>query len=156
MNGPSSEPRPKTPEQGPGNKFKMLFVEDDPIVTKLARFPLGIVEGLDLTACEYAEEALELLQRAKAEGSPYDLVISDRGLAGEMTGVDLYQTIASGQDAYGSPVFAFLTGSPDRVREELPGFEKDGGMIMAKPFSPIKLTDYVNEIKSSKLSKPQA
>ena len=73
-----------------GAPRKALVVEDEPAIQEMALQAVDEL-GHDARACSTAEEALELLA---ARPRDFDLVLTDVGLAGEKSGLDLAREIS--------------------------------------------------------------
>jgi len=81
-------------------KEKVLIVDDE----KIVRIQLGRIlakEGLDVTAANSGEEALQLMEREE-----YDIVLSDMAM-GDMDGLELLKSV---KRSYPSTIFLIITG----------------------------------------------
>jgi CheY-like chemotaxis protein len=68
--------------------IRVLFVDDDPVLVRLAALRLTRV-GCDVTGCESPEEALE---RFRARPADFDAVVTDLSMPG-MSGMELAQEL---------------------------------------------------------------
>jgi len=77
----------------PAHTFKILVVEDDvgfePLWQSIVKRALGEHARVEWATSEV--EAEELILKAKDEGLPYALVITDIFLSGSRTGIDLWK-----------------------------------------------------------------
>lgn len=111
---------------------RVLYVEDSATAAALTK-PILERHGLHITHTASAEHALELLDKAKADGTEFDLIIADFFLEGEMTGGDLLFTLRtrrhySQQDL---PVLV-VTGSEDTLTQ-LEAFHAGANDFVNKP-----------------------
>lgn len=78
-----------TPEQAENLNpvlFKVLFVEDSLDVTEFIREQIEGREGMNVSFTENGEDAIELLEKEKELGKPFDLIITDWHLPGKKDG----------------------------------------------------------------------
>ncbi|MCK5639691.1 MAG: diguanylate cyclase [Gammaproteobacteria bacterium] len=111
---------------------RVLYIEDSATAAALTK-PILERHGLHITHTVSAEEALELLDKAKADKKEFDLIIADFFLEGEMTGGDLLFTLRtrrhySQQDL---PVLV-VTGSEDTLTQ-LEAFHAGANDFVNKP-----------------------
>ncbi len=113
---------------------RVLFVEDSRTAAMITTRMLE-QHGLQVIHTTSAEEALEMLQQARAEESePFDMVITDFHLVGEMTGGDLLHAlrtrlkysqqelpvlVITGNDDEKTQVEVFHAGANDFVNKPL-------------------------------------
>jgi CheY-like chemotaxis protein len=84
---PAAEPRTAAAEPGPADlrKVRVLIMDDEDLVREVA---VAMVESLGFAVGEAADgaEAVLMADRARAEGTPYDIVILDLTVRGGMGG----------------------------------------------------------------------
>lgn len=113
----------------------VLFIEDSKTATAVITKIL-IKHGLKVTHADSAETAMELLKKQHDSGkseNPFDLVITDFYLSGELTGGDLLHAIRS-RFQYSQqelPVLV-LTGNDDQ-QTQVEVFQAGGNDFVAKP-----------------------
>ncbi len=90
---------------------KVLCVEDDPILAGWAR-EVFLHMGLEVDCFARAEEAFAAFTR-----KPYDIVITDFFLEGEMSGLDLLRRIREEKGAPGHVPVLVTTGFDDQSRK---------------------------------------
>lgn len=128
-------------------KFRILVVEDEAPVAKM----LGVVvEGIDdasATFTETAEEGLELAKKAKEDGSPFSLILTDNRLKGNQNGFDLAAAVKKEKLLVGVTIW-MISGRPSgKSPEELAavGISK----FVAKPFSTGQMMDDIAAERAS-------
>jgi PAS domain S-box-containing protein len=73
------------PQPAPARKARVLVMDDEPIIRRVAQEMLGSL-GHDVAVAEHGEAAVEQYQRAIAEGRPFDVVILDLTIRGGKSG----------------------------------------------------------------------
>lgn len=122
-------PHPEQKAQG----LRILVVEDDRLTARVVQNMLNAVQNKPfIESVASGEDALGLLRRAKADGIPYDILITDKSLAGGMDGLALAK--AAKEEGL-LPYAILLTASaPQIAREYTPEQLKQLGInvLMAK------------------------
>jgi DNA-binding response OmpR family regulator len=72
-------------ESEPEPKYTILLVEDDQLVSEMVSSMIGR-GGHKVISVDNAEDALILFKQSLDGGTPYDMVITDRGLVGDDLG----------------------------------------------------------------------
>ena len=115
----------------------VLLVEDE----RSASFTLSLVlrrAGYKVLQAYDGQEALEALERAKREGSPVDLVVTDL-LMPRLSGLDLAERLAAGTERV--PV-VIISGYADAALEE--AVRKSGCELLEKPFTAEAFLHFIN------------
>lgn len=89
----------------PDKKFKVLLVEDDPIVQKVHKMMLSKV-GCEIDVANSGEEALAMF------GNGYDMIFMDVGLGSHISGMDVTREIRKRENGVHIPIIA-MTGYGD-------------------------------------------
>ena len=115
--------------------FRILHVDDDPLMRDVVELALGFESEFMVTSCEDGEAAL-----AVVPGWQPDLIILDVLMPG-MDGPALLARLRENPSTAKIPVI-FITGrAPAAERERL--MSLGAVAVMAKPFYPVKLADTV-------------
>lgn len=117
---PPARSAPRRPVPLAKEPVRVLFVEDDPLVTKVAASALTGL-GFAVTHVNNADEALKRLE----EGEQVDAVFSDIVMPGRMSGLDLVQAIVSRWPAL--PI-VLATGYGEKAPQHL------NVQVMSKPY----------------------
>lgn len=127
--------------------YRVLIVEDEPGITKLLDIHLQVVGGISTQSCTTGEDGLIILRQEVQKGQPFDLVITDFGLAGKMTGLLLADFV---RDERLATTVYLLTGNAinfnERDLREKHGISK----LFGKPFSGRELRQTVSELVQEK------
>jgi len=121
---------------------KILYVEDEESIQKIARLALEAVAGFELRISSSGEEALK-----EAENYSADLVMLDV----MMPGMDGIQTIAELKKLkqYQNTPFLFMTGKTNQ--KEIDKLNELGGLgVIKKPFKPMDLGSEIRELWKNK------
>ncbi len=117
-------------QQRASSSFRILVVEDDPQLRKLYSSVLSV---FGFRYVEYAKSGEEAIEKLSETRLPFDLVILDWHLGGEMDGMDVLYFIRRESRRIYTPVL-ISTGMTQlrHVKES-----REGGMtdFLAKPFS---------------------
>jgi CheY-like chemotaxis protein len=117
------------------NSFRILHVDDDPLMRDVVELALGFNSEFVVMSCEGGEEAL-----AAVPGWQPDLIILDV-LMPEMDGPALLARLRENPATAKIPVI-FITGrAPAAERERLMAL--GAVAVIAKPFYPVKLAETV-------------
>jgi CheY-like chemotaxis protein len=117
-----------------GGRFKILVVDDEPVILKLASEVLG---GLyDVIGVQDGDTALRSMVTAD-----FDLVLLDMNLGGEMDGRALYETLLLQQPEMAERV-VFITGGTSTESENA-FLNSSGRVCIRKPFHIKTLRDIV-------------
>lgn len=118
--------------------MKVLFVNDDPVLRRLADYALGTVGGMEVHMAPDGASAIRDADRLRPD------VILMELLMPEMDGDEVFETLKLSERTRNVPV-VFLTGIDNRVRTDAP---LDAGVAgcPAKPFDPMSLADDLNRI----------
>lgn len=119
---------------------------------------VGIIEddtGIQQVVREFLEDEglkvdvypLGWLAHASIRQAPPKVLIFDVRLP-EVSGIQLFDLLRADPKTYDIPVI-FLTANPEKVREELPTYEKKGAVILAKPFLVTDLLELVTGLLST-------
>jgi len=111
----------------------ILIVEDQHILRELL-IEILVDAGFLVAGCDSAEAAQEMLAE-----EPYDAIIADNTLAGDLTGMDLLRWAANRYPALG---LVLLSGNP-HSRTNLPART----VFLSKPCTIIQLTDALSQAK---------
>jgi two-component system alkaline phosphatase synthesis response regulator PhoP len=118
---------------------RILVVEDDPAVRDIAEHALSR-EGLQTVDVDDGEEALKRLR----ESDPFDLVVLDLMLPGDMDGFSVCREIRGGEagEANKDVPILMLTARDDETSVVV-GLEVGADDYMTKPFRPRELVSRV-------------
>lgn len=117
---------------------KVLMVEDDPSIRKIAEISLIRVGGFDALVVESGSEAI----RRFIDFQP-DVILLDVNMPG-MTGPEILQKLHEMGRTLLPPII-FLTGKTQR--EEIAQLISIGAVgVICKPFDPIKLPNQINQL----------
>ena len=111
----------------------ILLVDDEPHVPLLVR-PLLERLGMSVQTARTLAEARRSLARQRPDGVLLDLHLPDG------SGLDLLRELRAASDTRTLPVLVLTGEGDDRVLDEV---ERIGGLVLAKPFSPTKLSQHV-------------
>jgi two-component system catabolic regulation response regulator CreB len=111
----------------------ILLVDDEPHVPLLVR-PLLERLGMSVQTARTLAEARRSLARQRPDGVLLDLHLPDG------SGLDLLRELRAASDTRTLPVLVLTGEGDDRVLAEV---ERIGGLVLAKPFSPTKLSQRV-------------
>ena len=117
---------------------RILYVEDEPDIQKIARMALEMVGGFTVHICSSGQEAVE----TAAEFAP-DLILLDVMMPG-MDGPTTLKALREIDSLAKTPV-AFMTAKvqPPEVEE----YKRLGAIsVIPKPFDPMTLSAQVNEV----------
>jgi signal transduction histidine kinase len=123
---PSMQPLPLEAVKSAG---RLLFVEDDPLVTAVVA-PALRARGFDVYKASNSEEALNVLTR---EG-PFDVMFSDVVMPGQMTGIDLAQYV---RQHFPHTRIVLASGYSSR-RADVPGVK-----ILGKPYDVAEAVELI-------------
>jgi DNA-binding response OmpR family regulator len=123
---------------------RILVAEDEPSVRDFIRRALASA-GHDVAAAADGSDALAALTRARAAGSPYDLLLTDI-LMPVMDGISLALTAARDQPAL--PI-VLMTGYSDQ-RERAHGLDAIIRDILLKPFTLAELVARIDAVLAKK------
>lgn len=110
----SEVPKGRPPEKI-SQGFRILLAEDDRLTARVVRDVLNTVQKPSIEIVESGEDTLELLRRARTDGRPYGVLITDKSLAGEMGGLALAKA-AKEQGLV--PYIILLTASAQQIARE--------------------------------------
>ncbi len=117
---------------------KILLIDDDPDIRKIALISLEQVGGFDVSTASCGEDGLEL-----AEARPFDLILLDVMMPG-LDGPECLSRLQSDAKTSDVPVvFMTATVQQSEVRRYL-GLGATG--VIAKPFDPMLLPSQVRRI----------
>ena len=129
----ADQPIPALPHRRILQGRRVLLVEDDAIICMLMEDGL-IDAGAEVVGCAHSvEEALELIDRATADGG-LSAAVLDINLDGEMV-----SPVADRLAALGVP-FIFATGYPEQCNRDL----HETALRLVKPFDGDTLADAVS------------
>ena len=106
--------------------LNVLFVEDDPHVRE-ATLALMEAEGAQVTACDAAEPALEVLA---GERVGFDVLMTDIVLGGPLTGFD----VATASLARHPELRVVLATGYALPAGKMPGLLADSALLLMKPY----------------------
>ncbi len=125
---------------------KILYIEDDDDIQKIARLSLETVGGFELEICSSGEDAVE-----KAPSFKPELILLDVWLPG-MDGFETLEALREIPEMTDTPVI-FMTASAQV--HEIERYKKSGATdVIAKPFDPMTLPDTIREIWKKFLERP--
>jgi len=111
----------------------ILLVDDEPHVPLLVR-PLLEQLGMTVQTARSLTEARRSLAQHRPDGVLLDLHLPDG------SGLDLLRELRAAPDTGTLPILVISAEGDDRVLDEV---ERLGGLLLAKPFSPTKLSQRV-------------
>ena len=111
----------------------ILLVDDEPHVPLLVR-PLLEQLGMTVQTARSLTEARRSLAQHRPDGVLLDLHLPDG------SGLDLLRELRAAPDTGTLPILVISAEGDDRVLDEV---ERLGGLVLAKPFSPTKLSQRV-------------
>ena len=120
---------------------RILLVEDEKQIASLIK---AVLRDHEVTFFDNAEQALEYIRKSYKSGTPFDWVITDKGLAGQMDGFGLAEGLQ--KEHLGRPFVTLLTGSAVKVKQNNSADQlrqKGIHQVMGKPFNIAELTDSV-------------
>jgi two-component system OmpR family response regulator len=129
----------------PGAELRrILFVEDDPDIQKVAKLALEAIGGFSVLTCDSGARALATL--AEVPGFAPDLILLDVMMPG-MDGPATLKALRQVPGAEAIPA-VFMTA---RVQPtEIAGYRALGAVdVIAKPFDPMRLAETVRGIWSA-------
>ena len=117
---------------------KILYVEDDPDIQRIAQIALEKVGGFEIKACNSGAEALAVV----TEFMP-DLILLDIMLP-EMDGLEIQGVLRQSAQTRSIPV-VFMTA---KVQEnDVEDYYRCGALgVITKPFNPMTLADQLREL----------
>jgi CheY-like chemotaxis protein len=124
-------PRPAPLETRWGTRVKVLVVDDDPAIRRIAKLSLVRIGGMEVIEAETGDEALQ-----RARGERPDAILLDVMMPGRDGPSTLFALRAEPLTASIPVVFLTATTAADEV-ERLRSFGAAG--VLAKPFDPTKL-----------------
>jgi DNA-binding NtrC family response regulator len=117
--------------RNPAKKHRVLVVDDDPVVLKIAGAVLST--DMDVVTCTEGRQALRLV-----EAEDFHVVCADYMMRG-MNGVELLENVARLKPHIGC---LLVTGSDDYFRSE----ERKDYFVLLKPFNPERLLSIVGQM----------
>lgn len=122
----------------PGELKKILYVEDDPHIQRIAQLALQKVGGFDVCICSSGRQAL-----AEAPVFMPDLILLDIMLP-EMDGLTIQAELKRNETVADIPV-VFMTA---RVQtDEVQEYRRRGALgVIFKPFDPMTLANQLREL----------
>ncbi|HET9960356.1 MAG TPA: two-component regulator propeller domain-containing protein [Polyangiaceae bacterium] len=123
---------------------RILVMDDEPLIRKLARVALGQA-GYDVVLASEGGEAVKLFMQAHGEGRPFDLVVLDLTVAGGKGGLETLLELRG----FSPNVRAMASSgySSGRVFSDPKAFGFIG--VLPKPYSLVDLTTAVESALSS-------
>ena len=129
-------PTTGAPSPAPDARARILFVDDDPMVTQLITDMLSL-DGYDVETAPNGVAALE-----KVQGRRYDLILTDLHMP-EMDGAGLYRELTRRQ-AHPPRKIIFLTGTAGQS-EAHRLVQETGLPLLLKPFNVAELLELVRK-----------
>jgi two-component system, OmpR family, response regulator len=118
--------------------MKILYVEDEPHIQKIAKLSLEKIGGFEFEACGSAQEALEMAPAYRP-----DLILLDVMMP-EMDGTEALQAFRKIEETQETPI-VFVTARLQK--HEIEYFRSLGAIaVIGKPFDAIRLPEIVSEI----------
>ncbi len=122
----------------PSKSLKVLYVDDDPDLRKIAQMSLALKGGLLVEVRASGEEALELVQKWQPDIILLDVIMPD------MSGPQTMTRLRKLPETKEVPV-VFMTSKTQP--QDLRVYESLGAAgIIKKPFSPLTLSERVREL----------
>ena len=122
----------------------VLLIEED---TALHQFWSLLIKKVHpnsaLTVTTNAEDAERLISNALESFSPFDLVISNLFLRGEMTGLELWKLFSDSEIFF--PQFIIVSSVPITEYERLLSHEKRKPLFVRKPLDPNFCGDLISK-----------
>jgi signal transduction histidine kinase len=128
------------PLEPPRNK-RVLILEDDELVLSVIDRMVRLL-GSKPTAVVGAENAVEKARQAMEEGYPFDLMITDVSIRGDMSGLDALRQIHSFQPDLPTVLTSADAGVPRQITETTPGYVA----ILPKPFTLTDLRELLSSV----------
>lgn len=130
-------------------RIKVLIIEDDPSITHLLRRVIGGVGGIETISTDNATDALRILREEKAKGELIGMVISDWGILGGKSGLDIAKIA---KDEKLTHHFTLHSTNADEFAGESPeqqGYRNEAGLdaVFGKPTSIGTLTNHIESVK---------
>src|SRR3989344_311585 len=83
----------KSPESLKRGKFKVLIIENDIDFIFIIKDQFKERKDIDITFSIAGEKALDILWKAKEMEEPFNLVVTDSSLVGELNGVEVAEAV---------------------------------------------------------------
>ncbi len=136
---PQAEPRERLEPSGASKKA--LVVDDEQVVRDVVTNVLEL-HGYDVDTAKDSTEALERVAKR-----PYDVVLTDLRMPGELDGMGLFNRIRQGWPDL-APRVVFMTGDIVEL-QTFHEFDRIGLKYVKKPFDIRELARIVNQVASS-------
>ena len=121
---------------------KVLIVEDDPSITRMLRFSMGL-SGFEVTEVATGGKALGILA-----SQPVDAVVLDLGLPDNLGGTVLQNLHKPGKVVKRAPVYVVISALDKE--EAVRRYGALGDNFLAKPFNPWDLVSLLQKLLSSR------
>jgi CheY-like chemotaxis protein len=119
---------------------RILFVEDDPDIRKVAKLALEALGGFAVFPCGSGPEALAALATMATDGFAPDLLLLDV----MMPGMDGPATLAALRQIPGAERLPAVFMTARVQAHEVAGYKAMGAVdVIAKPFDPMRLAETV-------------
>lgn len=127
----------------PGELTKILYVEDDPHIQRIAQLALQKVGGFEVSICSSGQQAL-----VEVPVFMPDLILLDVMLP-EMDGLTIQAKLKQNQASVDIPV-VFMTA---RVQaDEVQEYQQRGALgVIFKPFDPMMLAKQLRDLWSARV-----
>jgi len=114
-----------------GNKVRVLIVDDNKINISLLEAMLE-VSYVDVSSCDDAQKAMQMLKSASEKNQPYDVLYLDKHMPG-ISGTEMLQKLRSYEEKHHlKPIYAVsISGDPDISDNERELFDA----LVTKPFN---------------------
>ena len=117
----------KSPESLKRGKFKVLIIENDIDFIFIIKDQFKERKDIDITFSIAGEKALDILWKAKEMEEPFNLVVTDSSLVGELNGVEVAEAVKEKKFAQRTFVLSVF---PERLTTEMK--KKGVGEIIPK------------------------
>lgn len=117
---------------------KILYIEDDADIAKVAIMTLEIVGGFDVLHCASGQEALDAFPEYNPQLALVDVMMP------HMDGVQTLENLRLMPQAKETPII-FMTARAQK-HEQAHYMELGALGVIVKPFDPMTLSDYINRL----------
>ncbi|MEX2007202.1 MAG: response regulator [Candidatus Levyibacteriota bacterium] len=137
--------------------IRVLLVEDEEVPKAMIELVLRREVNTIVTSCTTAEEAIQLINSRKKANSPFDLVITDAGLAGKLSGFDVAKAAKDVPEGKKPPHVVLFTGDAERfLSENTPEQLREKGIdeVWGKPLQLQQLRNVVSQVRNPSSEQP--
>jgi CheY-like chemotaxis protein len=135
---------PTTPDTPPGSRFKILVVEDDPVVLELLR-DIMTFQGFEVIACGDSEAAPDFIAQESLHA-----IFLDQQMPGR-SGLELCHQVRKSALNRATPV-VMITGSEDRKLME-GAFAAGVTLFLTKPIDRSRLLNLLKTVRGRMIAR---